>query len=253
MGTFYSAVACAEEHGTATERFDGDAWVAGVQLRCAWADRYALIEDLLLNGQEWPHGTQPLKPIAVSASIAGDKSKGVNADQIINYADAVVTVGYSSATDVDLISESLEPTAEFITLDFRKFKWGNGDKLLEGETPGRLHIGLNYIRTRFHVGTPLPTTLLTHTGSTNDANVVSTLLGLTFVTETLLFQPPIINRTITAAGIQTVSLTMKWTYKGPGWNTFWRADTNAYERLKNLDGTDYNSYVLLDHQPLMNL
>jgi hypothetical protein len=175
--------------------------------------------------------------------------------------DALVTINYSTKEPEELIAESLEPTAEFITLDYRRFRWGaaNGDPVLEGEAPGKLLHGLNLVRTYYKIANP-PAAILTLPGSVNNGAYNSSLLGLTFPVETLLFQPPQLSRKIDTEGAKKWDMTLKFTFKPEGWNKFWRAKTQQFERfwIVSTDGygvdvgVQYNMYPLKDFSSLLS-
>ena len=244
----YSTVACAEEHDAQSENWNLDSASARVTLRCAWDDRHDLVQDILGNQRVWPHdGSGLLYP--TSATVEPWPSIYSSSGQECTYLDALVTVSYGTEVE-DLISESLEPTTEFMKLDYRRFRWGavNGDPLLKNEAPGKLYKGLNLIRTIYDVASPLPTTLLTLPGAVNDADYVSSLLGLTFPEETLLFTPPKMDRSITTAGAEGWTLQLKFVYKAAGWNKFWREKTEDWEDmyLINGGGAAYKNYPLED-------
>ena len=243
--SLYSSITCYEEHGTATETRTLEDWTASVVVRCDWANRHSLVADVLGNRREWPHAANG--PVAQTATINPAPTRYGVTGQCINYIDALVTINYGTEKK-DLISESLEPTAEFITLDYKRFRWGaaNGTPLIEGEAPGKLVRGLSLVRTMYEVPAPLPISLIELPGSVNDANYTSTLLGLTFPTETLLYQPPNLSRTITTAGTDGFTLTLKFMYKKEGWNKFWRHETQQYERIFMVDGGQYDNYPLDD-------
>lgn len=241
----YSSITCCEEFGSQQENRTLSDWSPSVVLRCAWSSRHALVADLLGNRREWPHGTGD-KPRAVSASIVPFPSTevGTITGQSHNYDDALVTVNYSSNVESDLVSESLEPTVEFQILDYKRFRWGSGsgDPLLEGEAPGKQLRGLNLVRT-FYGLSSLPTEILTGVGKVHNASYVSSLLGLTFAADTLLFVPPSLNRTITTAGSRGWTATVKFVYKPETWNKFWRASSGAYESIYLAgSGSAYESY-----------
>jgi hypothetical protein len=155
-----------------------------------------------------------------------------------SYVDTLIAFEYSSAVEADLVSESLEPTAEFQILDYTRFRWGSkdGDPILEGEAPGKVTRSLALTRQLFKL-TTIPTDVLDMIGKVNDASYVSTLLGLTFPAQTLLFQPPSMGRTITTAGSKGWNLTMRFHYKPNGWNKFWRAAASppAWESMYDKD------------------
>lgn len=235
MGT-YSAIACSEEHATVTENYELETgFSASVTLRCAWADRFLLMEDIM--GNVWPHCNGAW---ANKASSQPDKSSYITVDQSCEYIHALVTVQYGTKVR-DLFSESLEPTAEFITLDHKGFRWGGDDPLLEGEAPGMLQKGLNLVRTSYQLAA-IPAATLTCVGCSNLAAYTSTMLGLTFGAQTLLFQPPTMNRTFKTTGTEGWTLQTKFAYKPQTWNRFFRSKTNAWESITYINGTPYLPY-----------
>lgn len=226
----YSLVDCAEEHATVTEGMElASGIVAKVVLRCAWADRFTLMADLLANMRVWPNGGFTVPPKAQSCSSAPFAGQYLTVGQACVYEHALVTVNYSHKI-VDTFSESLEPTAEFVTVDHLQFRWTSpdGDQLLPAEAPGFLLRSCNLVRTLYQLPA-LPIDILDLIGMSNDDDYTSALLGLTFPTETLMFNPPLPSRTFNSAGTQGWTLQMKFQYKPNGWNKFWRAAANAGE------------------------
>lgn len=240
----YSIIDCAEEHGSASESADHKTGLkASVTLRCAYADRMDLVQDLIGNRRAWPHGSYSEPPVAISTATKPVPGRYTTIGQVCYYEEALVTVNYSTE-DKDLISESLEPTSEFLTLDFKRFRWGsvNGDPILEGEAPGRILRGMNLVRTIHEVDPPIPTSLLSLQGHCNEVAYSSALLGLSFDTETLLFQPPSLSRQIKSSGAKAFSLVLKFAFKEQGWNNFWRAATQEYERMYDVENGEYFNY-----------
>lgn len=247
MSTF-SAIPCCEEAGTAQENYAEITGImtASVTLRCAYLDRHALANDIISNRREWPKGGFVL-PRAHSAAIVPvltpATAEPVEAGQEVRYAEALVTINYSSVI-TDLITHSIEPTAEFITLDYRRFRWGAADglSLAEEEAPGFLLRGLNLVVTEFEVLPPLPGSLISLPGSVNNAALSSALLGLSFGAETLLFAPPVVNMSRNSLGQVKTQLTKKFTYKPQGWNKYYRSVTNSWESIYIAGGAEYKNY-----------
>jgi len=165
------------------------------------------------------------------------------------YTDALVTVNYSSKEEVDLVSETLTPNVEFITADHKQFRWGSatGDPLLENEAPGYRMYSLTLERTLYKVSS-VPASILTLPGTVNNATYSSTLLGLSFATETLLFQPKSLNRTITTAGSKGWDVSVAFLFKPEGWNKFYRAKTQTYEEIYHVEaGGVHKNYPLASY------
>lgn len=213
---------------------------ASVTLRCNWSLRHDLVADVLANKRQWPHGVAYSPPQARSAAIRpADGSAYIAYGQTCVYEDALVTINYSTEVK-DLVSESIEPIAEFVKQDHKRFRWGSktGDPLLENEAPGKLTRSLSIVRTMYEVPPPLPAVLLTGVGKTNDAQYQSQLLGLTFAPETLLFTPAGITRTITSNGSDGFTVVLKFMYNPNTWNKFWRAKSRAYEQIFDVESND---------------
>lgn len=242
----YSAVDCAEEHDAVDESMNLTEGVAAqVTLRCFWADRFLLMADLLSGGgggspRVWPNGGFVIPPKAASCASKPFAANYIEVGQQCLYEFALVTVNYSHKI-VDLISESLEPTAEFVTVDNKQFRWTDafGPVLLEGEAPGVLIKSCNLVRTMYNMPS-LPTNMLDLVGKSNNAIYISALLGVSFQVETLLFQPPTMSRTFTTTGTSGWTLQIKFAHKPQGWNKFWRAAKNngagGWDQIWHING-----------------
>jgi hypothetical protein len=238
----YSPVACEEMHGTKKESGSYTAFTASVSLKCAWNDRFALADDLISQERRWPYFT-PAKARQVAITPVYGKYTTAVGHQTCEYEEAVLAVTYSTEADRDLITESIEPTAEFRTLDHRNFRWSSSNGLLlnENEAPGQLIRGINIVRT-IHNVPAVPTSLLLLPGTCNIAPYVSSLLGLTFAAETLLFGIQPITRSIKLSGSTGYNVTVKLSYKDSTWNRFWNQKTKSYEPIYEYGGAVYKPY-----------
>lgn len=252
MAVLYSLVSCCEEHGTVTENISKGAGDASVTLRCSWANRWLLVADIVGNRNVWPYAPG-LRGSA--ASIVPFPAAAATDGQALVYEEALVTVKYTSKEEENLVAESIEPTAEFITLDHKRFRWldegsetpGQGDPLSEAEAPGQQLHSLMLARTHYQVEPPLPVEIISLVGSANDAAYVSALLGLTFDEETLLFLPASLSRTITTSGDRAFDISLKFPYKPSGWNRYWRAKTQQYAEIYDVEAEAvYKGYPLAD-------
>lgn len=235
----YSTVPCEEVHGSKKEGGDPFGFTASVKLRCLYADRFTLADDLVNNGV-WPDFTgAKVKTIAMEPDFAKYTTSG----QECVYEHTLLTINYSSREDADVISESIEPTAEFRLLDHRLFRWssGTGALLNEKEAPGQIIRGLNLVRTLYRQSS-VPASILTLPGKCSNAIYTSSLLGLTFAAETLLFMPGSITRQIKLSGSPGFNVTVKMSYKPSGWNKFWRQSTGTYESIYAAGGAEYKPY-----------
>ena len=228
MVTSYSSVECYEEFTSLNEQYDVlSGGQASVQLRCAWNNRYALINDLLGTPRSFPYNASLT---AVRAGCVPAPTKYSGDGQACVYEDALVTVTYSNQI-VDIASEVLEPYTEMMSLDFRRFRWTNGltgTPLIEGEQPPFQMPMLNIVRTRYRLSA-VPTEVLTCLGCCNDIAYTSDILGLTFGPETLLFQPQGISRSFTTLGTTGWTIGLKFACKPSGWNKVWNAAAQAFQ------------------------
>lgn len=261
MPVTYSTVACAEVSHSVSENATENGPNARVQLRCAWAVRAALVADIVGNLKEYPR-VPGCKAYAQSASVTPAPGGETILDGQGNiYDEAIVTVNYSQlktgsgggdTQNGQLFSESLEPSAEFTTLNHKDFRWGSatGDELEPQEAPGKLQIGMDYVLTRYNV-TSIPAAILNNVGTVNASAISSYLLGLNFAAETALLCPVTPNRQIDASGTGKWTLPVRFSIKPSGWNRFWRAKTQSYEEIWLADGGVYKSYPLSNMASLL--
>jgi hypothetical protein len=123
---------------------------------------------------------------------------------------------------VTYASETIEPTAEFLTLPTTGLYWDESNTLPLGEqeAPGFLMRGFDYVY-RIEYQEEIPAEALSLGGCVNNAAVISPVLGMTFAAGTLLFQPPTFERAFNSGNnIPTWTITYRMTYKAVGWNNF---------------------------------
>ena len=254
--------------GSPTEELTFSGAVVHRQLICDWADRLTLAKELLgwtvggvLHPPDLydPEGDEPLYSIyardcTVEPFIAPSDVSGSS------YKKAKLTVIYRTpeyteappAGETVYISESLEPAAEFLTLNRKGFYFGTGASKVsleenDLEAPAKIDRMIDWVYTIHRVPT-LITAYFDLPGKVNNAAVYSRSLNITFPAETLLCGNPSLSREITSTGITAWTITFRFTYKNSGtiasplgWNYFPRTD-NAdsgginYEQIT--DGTD---------------
>jgi len=245
---------CAEEAGSMKEDFDDEHGLmkASVTLRCAYADRHALVANIVGNRRPWPKGSPGPVPLASTASIVPVMTPGLaSGDELIVYGESLVTINYNTKI-VDQFSESIEPTSEFLTLDHRWFRWspysgpigiqvgtGSGadtivftdyDPPREEEAPGRQMRGINFVRTDFNQVT-VPQEIVDYTGCVNSDTVTWSLLGLTSDPETLLYLPPSITTKVDSSNTRKFDITKKFNYNPNGFNKYFRAATGNFQYI----------------------
>lgn len=259
MSNEYTAAApCSELPETMSEEYDNEngLMTSSVTLRCAYADRHTVAGDICANRRLWPKGAYGIVPKASRASIKAEFNVGsfTSGSQMFIPQTALVTIYYSTQT-ADIITESVEPIAQSTILDHKLFAWGsaNGEMVTEEEAPGMLVRGMNLVRNSYYVQLPLDPNLLIMNGFVNNAAFSSTLLGLTFDVETLLFGPPVINRKINSNGVQQFDVTKKWSWQPSGWNTYWRARDQSWQQMYvRQTGQVYKQYEPGDMSSLLS-
>ena len=236
----YSIIPCQEKHGSVEENFSIlEAPEARVTLQCAYADRYALVADLLLNRRPWPFYSAPFLPLATTAQIHNIETNYTTdaSQQQIYYVTSEVTVSYTSKFQ-DLFAEELEPTSEFQTIDNTLFRWQSGAPLSEDTQVGFLRRGAILTKTYYDVLDPLPQEFIDYDGFVNSDTVINSM-GFVFTPETLLYVPPHLSRTVRFDSTNAWQLAVRFVYKKPypsedpfpGWNTFWNPSTMLHERI----------------------
>ena len=242
---------------------------ASLTAKVAWSERYDFMADVIENRRAWPYDLTS-SMLAKSCTCVPLAEAGIESGQVINYNFALITVNYDqSAVNAgegssessgapayespdpeeheppitDLMSESFEPSVEFLTLDPKFFAWGaaNGSKLEPEEAPGMQQFGAVLVRTLYDVDV-VPTKAVTNMGKVNDGNYSSQLLGVSFAPETLLYLPPSMNRTIRSDGANAWTLTLRFSYKHTEWNKFWRVSAQAWQSLYVKGGGIYRNY-----------
>lgn len=243
-----------ELDGSPKESIGENGFEATRELICPWDDRLTLAVQLSGDATAGAGAVTytaaqryPRNPAASVASVAiapfGGKCLPEGGDtKVAKYDYALLTTRYSivdfdseSGGDTEaFVSESLEPTAEFITLPGGIYKWGNtsGPWLTDEESPGFLVRGCDWVYTR-HKMPFIPPATLSLVGYVNNAAIFSFSLGLTFAKETLLYQPPTLRRQRTASGVGAWELTYRFSYRPGTWNKFFRASSVAFEPIWN--------------------
>ena len=116
------------------------------KLICAWADRWTLMTELL--SEDYENEADPNMKCTGSTS-APFPAANTGATTVATYEKAIVTATYSILT-VSLEedeggeekSESIEPTAEFLTVDGTDMLWGANAVVDEGDGKGFLSVEL---------------------------------------------------------------------------------------------------------------
>lgn len=232
-----------EVDGSSRESFSEDGVSCSVDLRCPWSERHDLLTNILGNQLLWPYFSSV--PCRAASASAMPMPGGVGTQDGAGYAyeTALISLTFEirdieEGENTNIYSESLEPTAEFLTLPHDDFRWGSseGDEIKSAEAPGRLELGFDYVVSLYGLSS-IPGAVLSLPGKCNNGSVTSPSLGMTFGDETLLYNPPTISRTVTTEGDSKYTMQTRLTYRPSGWNKFWRPKTASYEAMFHKDGS----------------
>jgi hypothetical protein len=228
-------------------------------LRVLAANKNALIEDLLVNRRTWPGSPIAVPPIArrVTAKpiIPVDTS---HSNSAYVHEEFLVDVSYETSEgpdNEDLLSESLEPEAEFLKLPNTGFRWKTAQPsdivpLNEGEAPGLLQPRLRLVRQMFLRNT-VPSQMLL-AGHVHNGSHFSQTFGLTFAAETLMLIPQPIGITRGTLNTGKYNYGATFVYKPTGWNKFLRLDTMTHEEILQPNGLVYKPYTPADLSVLLS-
>jgi len=228
MGVSYKEL---EGSGKVSYRAEGGV-VAERIFEVDWADRLTFADELrgtvgpvirtrpaTFPGMDWM--------FCVDVAVEGS-GRVLGTSDVIAYDKAKVTARYEpgefdEGDDRLLVTESLEPSVEFLTMPSEGLFWDNAQEepIAPEEAPGKLHIELAWIYTKHEV-LELPAATLTLLGHVNQVAMRSPTLGLTFAAETLLYHIRPLVREITTEGVQAWTVTYVFNYNPPGWNKYYR-------------------------------
>jgi len=144
------AVSYGEVHGYPKSRWVRGEFFGTRKLRCAWADRADLLEEL--DGDTWPYADGPYADesdggnsyaIAREAFIEPLPAQLTADGNMASYEYAIVTVKYSTVGpqlhSTNWIEENLDTTVITQRIDYRGLAWGDGTDLTSLEAPDLFH------------------------------------------------------------------------------------------------------------------
>lgn len=243
-----------EMHGTLQESVTKEGLTASVQVKVPWADRYTIIDDIIGLRRTYPYAPSS----GAVATTGGSRPFGGSSQstQGLSYEHAIVTINYEQRNTETfagtVYSESVEPSAEFLTLDHNDFRWGaaDGDEVLETEAPGRLETGFDYVQNLYELSS-IPNAVLSTIGHVNQSFHYAAILGFNFPPETLLYVIPSTSRELDSQGNGKWKLTLRTSFKPNGWNKYWRAKNKQYESIYIAGGDEYKNYPLSGSLPII--
>lgn len=229
-------------------------WTGKRTLKCAYADRIALMAEFLTPYPGVGHPENEFAYATGAAVLPFGKTVDSGDPDVIAWTYAKVTISYATPgtgdpiaqPDGSVISESIEASAEFLTLDHSRFRWdsGTGPVLKAAEAPGRMNLGFDYPFARYNV-TSIPIAAMQLIGQCNESQMSSSYLGLTFGPESILYTALTLNHRADAVG-HKIDYTMRFSYRN-NWNEFWRLDKPGgagYSKIYLEGGTEYKNYPL---------
>lgn len=254
-----------------TEELPHEGFTATRILVCDWEDRLTLAKELrgytehsgdtIINHEShrYPHNEQL---IAMSVSIAGMGVVSSPASLMVaEWTKGVLTVQYavpewSGSEDNEgpttLVSESIEPAAEFLTVSGKKLYWdaSQADLIGEDEEIPYLIRMAEWVFT-MHRMPYVPSGSWTLIGHCNSSGVASKSLNFTFPAETLQFKAPRLSREITTDGYGAWQIEYRMTYNPQGWNKRFNPKTAAWATVYDSDGdelvfhpkSDFSSFI----------
>ncbi len=254
-----------EAQGSPSEQWNNDGTFSGSRIfRVAWGDRHVFSKQMLgLTAGVWgiPESYPGIPSSLARSTSAQPWPRGIITNETTpnEYEQAMVTVNYEFLEPEDdgvLLEESIEPSAEFLSVGADKFAWdvAGAEPIALDETPGTIIRMMDWSLTQHRVLSPIPLELVSLMGNVNNQSFASRTLGLIFEAETLLYLGCSPSRHFTIDGPSAWTLPFKFTAKPSGWNTFRRSGFDAPQQMfKISDGTQYKPYPLADFQALFDL
>jgi hypothetical protein len=263
-------VAFTEMEGSPKETWTNEGFKATMRLLCAWSERNTLAVEVLRYGGKAYDRLSFTGARARSVTIEPFPAQVSQAEVVgfTQYEAAVVTIEFDTKgpEDDDMVTESWEPTVEFLTLPKEGFFWADSDTAgavgtpaTDAEAPGKIIYGGEYKITYGQL-MAIPTQAYTLSGYVNkyDFTPYSIGNGKVFGAETLLFLPPVIERVWTMEQAKAWKMSYHFSWRQSGWNKFWRSKTGAWEPIRRMANiaspgsgyTPYSVYGVADFAPL---
>lgn len=202
------------------------------KLKCAWADRYLVLQEIGgYGGQLYPYDTYT-GAVANGASIAplGAMNFAATSSPIAAYDHAVIKVKYSTSTLTKIssnwLTEELTPNMSVQNVDWvtPNGKWlPSNNPVTVADNITMLVTSFDYVITYYHT-TNLPAAAFTHINKVNEFAVASWLLGMTFQAETLLHTRPTVKRTYDPGLRNTYQLGYRFPFNPNTWNKHFYVD-----------------------------
>jgi len=239
-------------------------WQDGVflgtrQLKCAWADRLALLTELdLPANRAWPYPDGPSDALIFKTQLDSLGKQTGPAGTEASYDWAVLTCWYHNQGPVlygnkDLITESIYGDGDAQTVSYDDLRWAaaNNQPLKAAERPPFRVYGLVFEQI-FHQVTSIEAWVYLRMRRVNPLAYAAFVLPYVFPAQTMLYQPASIVTTARLSGLRTFNVVVRYlihpswadwaNQPNIGWNTFWRVSTARYEPLYLPGGGRYIQY-----------
>ena len=266
MGFQSVTVPFSTEEGYPIEEWNIKGQNAEWKVRCAWADRYTLANQLVSYPDDvYPYwfnlsgsfsgATNPLYLLGQKIEPAPHETVGgaSGATGFAQYPEAIITNKYTNINMFRgkggaVIRIEFSPSSQALPVSHWNLSWNS-----DGRSVGEREVGvlrnpcmlykLTYLR-----ATSIPLAYTTLGGTVNAAAYTNELLGITFPAQTLLYEPGPIAVSIKSSGQMQATVTQfaHYAYNGGyGWNYFWRAEKVRWEQQRTPDGI-YTPYPATD-------
>lgn len=246
------------------------------RLKCLWADRLALFDQLmtgyLINlggtpplitriGQPYPHRAGAFAAKVQIEPMGTEMSAYQSRPDVAAYRHAVLTVDYEPRQFNPALGtgqageESLATSAEFVSLPHQSLNWAASNapehRLAPTEAPTVVQRLLEWSYS-FRQVVSYPAAWLAAAGSVNSAAVTSTSLGLTFPAGTLLYQGVRLARAAGEGANPAWAASLRFTYRNAGWNRFTKRGEATPQPLY-AGGAAFSPYPAIDFVAALNL
>lgn len=241
-----------EEAGSPKSTLNEGEFYSVRRLRCAWADRVTLINELNTGTNlQYPYPDGTTAALIRRIDIENDgRQSGKDENDRVSYVSAVLNVHYSTRGPVllgdFLVTERLEPNTFTIPIPNQAVRWGDGTSLPDRFADNVATINSFSYVWQLHDALVVPTWLSSRIGTCNFNTVVATTLGYSFAPGTLRYTPGVIQTSYRFGQIIRYDVVVRYEHNPFGWNNFYRSDTGTWEPLYLADGT-----LLIPYTPVV--
>lgn len=255
MATF-SKISCYEDLNDRTEVFTDEGLTATTGLWCAYADRFALCNDLVMSRRVYPYSNLR-NCICKSAEPTLQGGHPSRSDQGFELQDTdfvkvIATFEMDSSEREEdeeqeqpederpysSVVEDLDVGAQFLPMDHKNFRWVTasenaitwGSPLKAEEAPSKLQPTMKLIRTLKKVK-QVPQQILSLAGHVNKSAYTSKYNGINYAPETLLFLGARLANTYTELGSNGFDMQLNFGIHAVSWNKFYDKESDGWREI----------------------